>query len=681
MNISTSSVIRLRVALAAVLAMASFASLQCVAHDASGMDQSVKPGEDFYRYANGSWLKNPMPAAQTSYGTGTMLAEKNKQRVHSLMQEAAQSGAPKGSVSQKVGDYYATFLDETAIEAKGLSPVAHELARIAAIGNTTSLSDYLGSTLNSEVDALTANSDHVFGVWINQGFHDADHNYPHLWQGGLGLPDRDNYLDTSPDNAALRAKYQAHVSRLLRLAGFGDTDTRAARVLAFEIKIAQAFAPDADAADTFKQDNPWKRPDFEVKAPGMNWHAYFRSAGLDKQPDFIVWQPSAFTGVSALVRSESIDVWKDYLRVHLVDHYAGVLPRAIATEHASLINAAPGVQPTTNREDSAMAATNAALGQAVGQLYTQRYFPPQDKAKAQAMAANLVAAYQARIARVSWMSQDTKSKALQKLAALRIGIGYPDSWVDYATLEVVRGDAFGNMRRAEAFNRARNLARLRQTVADPMEWPINAQTPGAVIMFSPNVDYFSAGILQPPYFDSEGDAASNYGSAGAGMAHEISHSFDELGNIYDAQGRLGMWWTEADRAQFHALDLKLVAQFGVYCPLPDACVKSEQVLSENIADTAGLLVAHDAYLLSLEGKPDVVIGGLTGEQRFFVAFAQRWRRLQTEAALRKQIATDTHPPGEYRSDTVRNADAWYEAFGIASDDKLYLAPGERARIW
>jgi predicted metalloendopeptidase len=296
------------------------------------------------------------------------------------------------------------------------------------------------------------------------------------------------------------------------------------------------------------------------------------------------------------------------------------------------------------------------------------------------MVANLVAAYRVRITNLTWMSAETRKKALAKLDALTIGVGYPDVWIDYSTLEVVRGDAFGNMRRAESFNRLRDLAKLRQA-ADPTEWRIDPQAVGAVIVFSPNSESFSAGILQPPYFDSQGDAASNYGSAGAGIAHEISHSFDELGNIYDAQGRLGHWWTAEDSAKFHAAAAKLITQFDKYCPFPDLCLNGKQVLNENIADLAGLLVAHDAYVLSLRGKPDAVVGGLSGEKRFFLAFAQRWRKTQSEAALRKQVATDTHPPGEYRSDTVRNVEAWYKAYDVAPGDKLYLQPEDRVRIW
>ena len=495
------------------------------------------------------------------------------------------------------------------------------------------------------------------------------------------MPDRETYLDPSPKAAALRAQYQVHIAATLKLAGIADAQAKAAAVLALEVRMAQAHAPDSDAADVFKQNNPWKRADFGAKAPGMDWRAYFAAAGLSGQRDFIVWQPSAVTGTSALVGSQNIAVWKDYLAFHLFEHYAGVLPKAVAAEHFAFTGSIlAGTAQAPDRGEDAIAATNGALGQAVGQLYTQRYFPPQAKARAEAMGADLIAAFRGRIANLTWMSAETKQKALAKLAAFELELGYPDTWIDYGTLAVVRGDALGNMRRAEAFNRARNLAQLKQPV-DPIAWPIVPQIPGAFIMFSPNAEFFSAAILQPPFFDPQVDNAANYGSAGAGMAHEISHSFDELGNIYDAHGRLGMWWTAEDRARYQPAAASLVAQFNADCPLVDLCVNGKQVQTESIADLAGLLVAHDAYLLSLKGKPDITIGGLSGEQRFFLAFAQRWRKVQNEAALRRQIATDTHPPGEYRSDTVRNVGAWYDAYGVKPGDKLYLKPEERSGIW
>lgn len=646
------------------------------------MDRSVKPGDDFYRYANGGWLKwAAIPAGQSSYGNGAMLVEKTSQRIRDLIDHAAASHPATGSVAQKVGDYYASFMDAETIQARGLRPLTDEMAMISAITNKASLSAYLGATLNTEVDGLTANADHIFGLLVNQGFDDSKHNFPHMLQGGLGLPDRDSYIDPSPKSAELRAQYQAHIAASLKLAGVADPNTSAARVLTLETGMARSHAPDADAADVFKQNNSWKRADFDVKAPGMDWDAYFRAAGLAGQSDFIVWQPTAVTGTSALVDQEGIDTWKDYLRFHLIEHYARVLPKAVAAEDFAFYGTTlSGAQKAPERQKAAIDATNGALGQAVGQLYMQRYFPPEAKAKAKAMVSDLITAYRARISNLTWMSPETRAKALAKLAALTIGVGYPDTWIDYSTLDVARGDAFGNMRRAEGFNRLRSLTQLKQP-ADPSEWRIDAQTVGAVIMFTPNSEFFAAGILQPPYFDSNGDAASNYGSAGAGIAHEISHSFDELGNIYDDRGRLGNWWTADDLARYHAVAAKMVAQFDGYCPLSDLCVNGKQVLSENIADLAGLRVAHDAYILSLKGKTDVVIGGLSGEQRFFVAFAKRWRRLQSEAALRGQIKTDTHSPGEYRSDTVRNVEAWYKAFQVMPGDKLYLKPEDRVGIW
>lgn len=650
--------------------------------NADEMDRSIKPGEDFYLYANGGWLKTvAIPTGQSSYDNRATLTEKTSQRVRDLIQDAAASHSPNGSVAQKVGDYYASFMDQDGIEGKGLKPLTDELRVISKITNKQSLSAYLGSTLNTEVEGLTANADHVFGLLVSQGFDDSKHNLPHMLQGGLGMPDRETYLDPSPKMAALRVQYQAHIAAILKLAGVVDPEPRASRVLALESAIARSHAPDADAADVFKQNNPWKRADFPSKAPGMDWDAYFQAAGLARQSDFIVWQPSAVIGTSALVDQEAIDTWNDYLRLHLIEHYASALPNNVAAEdfafYGSILS---GSQKTPERSKIAIGATNAAMGQAVGQLYTRQYFPPEAKAKVKAMVSDLITAYRARLSNLTWMSPATKKKALDKLAAFTIGVGYPDKWIDYSSLVVARADATGNLRRAEAFNRSRNLARLKQP-ADPAEWTIDAQIVGAIIMFTPNSEFFAAGILQPPYFDSHGDTASNYGSAGAGMAHEITHSFDELGNIYDAQGRLDHWWTADDLAAYHAAGANLVTQFNSYCPLPDLCVNGQQVLSENIADLAGLQVAHDAYILSLKGKADVVTNGLTGEQRFFVAFAQRWRRLQSEAALRRQIKTDSHPPGEYRSDTVRNVDAWYKAYQVVPGDKLYLKPADRVAIW
>ena len=683
-SLSRTSTLHRSIACGTLLASAFLllASTPPVALNASeeDMDRSIKPGDDFYQYANGAWIaKATIPAGQSSFDTRAIMAERTSQRVRDLIQEAATSPTTAGA--RKVGDYYASFMDEDRIEATKLTPLADEMAAISGITSKTSLSAYLGTTLNGEIDGLVANSDHIFGLWINQGFEDTAHNVVHFQQGGLGMPDRDNYLDSSPKMAATRTQYQAHVAAVLKLAGVTDSEAKAAQILSLETRIAQAFAPDADAADVFKQNNPWKRTDFAVKAPGIDWNAYFKSAGLEHQSDFLVWQPSAVIGVSALVSSESIDLWKDYLRFHLFEQYADVLPKAVAAEHFAFYGTIlSGAQQAPDRTKSAIAATNAALGQAVGQLYTQRYFPPEAKAKAQAMVRDIITAYRARISNLSWMSAPTKKKALDKLAALEIGIGYPDTWIDYSKLDVVPGDALGNMRRAEAFLRSRNLAKLNQPV-DPVEWLINPQTPAAIIMFSPNVELFSAAIFQPPYFDANGDSASNYGSAGAGLAHEVSHSFDDLGNIYDAHGKLGDWWTAEDRAQYHAASAETGLAVRRLLPVSGS-LRQGQAGSDREYCRSGRPVDRARRLPPVTEGParyrrrrtnrgTAILSGLRPEMA----------ESPDEDALRRQVISDTHPPGKYRSDSVRNIDAWYKAYGIAPGDKLYLKPEDRVRIW
>lgn len=659
--------VALAAAFAGVLSLSASAEPSGVGVEIQTVDRAIRPGDDFYGFANGGWIKDTPVPAQGAYGTSAMLVARNAQRVRDLIREAADTGHARGPVEQKVGDYYASLADQAGIEAKGLEPLRGDLAAIASIGDRTALSTYLGGRLRADVDGAVQRTDGLFGLWVHQGFTDADRYYPHLLQGGLGLQDREDYLDPSPKAAALRADYQAHIAAVLQLAGVGEAQAKAERILAFETRIARTHASLADTQDPAKTNNLWKRADLDAKAPGMAWSAYLKAARLERQPLFMVWQPSAMRGISAMVEAEPLDLWKDYLRFRLIEHYAQALPKAYA-------------DPRFDNRQDAVDGANAALGEAVGQLYVRRYFPPKAKARARAMADNLIEAYRPHIANAAWMAPETKQKALKKLAALKIGLGYPDRWTDYSGLQIVRGDAVGNLKRAELFKYRRSLERL-ATPIDPEEWTIDPQTVGAVIIFSPNTIQFAAGILQPPYFDPDGDDASNYGSAGAGMAHEIGHSFDELGNQYDDQGRLVAWWAPGDEARYQAAAAPLLAQASAYCPLSGLCLNGKQVLGENIGDLIGLEVAHDAYLRSLHGKPDVTKAGLTGEQRFFLAFGQRWRRQQGETALRRQVLTDTHAPGAFRSDTVRNLDAWYDVYAVGRGDKLYLEPGARVRVW
>jgi predicted metalloendopeptidase len=653
--------------------------------DLVGIDRAVAPGDDFFAYANGTWIKNAaIPSDRADYGAGAMLIEKTNEQVRGLIQDAAKGNPKPGSDAQKVGDYYASFMDEAGIEAKGLSPLKPEMDRIAAIKDKQSLSAYLGTTLRADVDALNATdlyTDHIFGVWITQAFSDPRRNVPYLLQGGLGMPDRDYYLMKSAKMADIRAKYRAHIAAMLKLAGVPDADAKAARIFALEVEIAKAHSSRAESEDVRKANNTWMRDDFVKRAPGLDWNAYLRSAQLGAQPDFIVWQPKTVIGISALAASRPVDVWKDYLTYHLLDRYAGVLPKAFVNERFAFYGTTlTGTPKNRDRWKRAIDATNGALGRVVGKLYVERYFPPAAKAKIEALVKNLLVAYHARISKLTWMSPQTKAKALAKLATLKVGVGYPDQWQDYSALKVARGDAFGNLWRAELFDYARSLAKLHQPV-DRGEWVMDPQTVNAVNLPLANALNFPAAILQTPFFDANADAALNYGAIGATIGHEISHSFDDQGSQFDAQGKLANWWTPADLAHFVATSAKLVAQYNGYRPFPDLAVDGKLTLGENIADVAGLSASYDAYVLSLHGKPAPVVQGLTGDQRFFLAYAQSWRDKAREAALRQQILTDGHAPDMYRAGTVRNLEAWYPAFGVKRGQKLYLSPDDRVQVW
>ena len=633
------------------------------------VDASSRPGDDFYGYANNAWLAaTRLPEGASRTDTSAQLRTENARRVRGLIDDALAAtgvGKPVRPEVRKLADYYRARLDTATIEARGLTVLASDLATIAAIGDRHALAVWLGRTVSLD-DGGNQRTESLFGVWIHQGFHDPYRYAAHVVQGGLGLADRDTYLDPGMVADSARTAYRARIADVLKHAGFDRAEERAGRVLDLEIAIARTHASRADTDDVFKTDNEWRRVDFAVRAPGIDWDAYFTAAGLNTAPSFVVWQPGAVIGGATLVASQPLDAWKDYLAFHLIDHYADVLPRAGDGGDAG----------------DALVATEAVFGDAIGRLYVERYFPPRARVVAEAMVANIRAAFRTRIAGSTWMSPATKSKALAKLAALKIGLGHPLGWTDYSPLAVTRGDAFGNLRRAEGFAYRRELAKLARPV-DPGEWPsqLHPQQVAAILDVSPNAMKFAAGLLQPPYFDPDGDAASNYGSAGAGIAHEISHSFDELGNLYDAQGRLGLWWSKGDQVRFRATSAPLAGQLNGCAAAPGVYARGAQVLAESVADLGGLTVAYDAYHLSLRGRIDTIRNGLTGDQRFFIAFAQRWRRLQTDAALRAQIATDNHAPPTCRSGLVRNLDVWIRAFDVRPGDKMYVAPKARSRIW
>lgn len=651
----------------------------------ANMDKSVKPGEDFFGYANGEWIKRTeIPADRAGVGVFDKLADQSNKNVAALIEEIAKSNPPAGSSMLKVADLYNSYMDEAAIEARGLEPLRAHLGSIAAIRDKRELARALGETLRADVDALNNTNFHtanLFGLWVAPAFQDSDHYTAYLLQGGLQLPDREYYLAGDEHMSTIRNQYQAHISAMLKLAGLPDTDASAARIVELEHSIAQTHRALADNDNIQKANNTWTQADFTSKAPGLDWSAFFQGAGLSRQVNFIVWQPEAFTGESALVASAPLDTWKDWLAYHLIEGYARVLPKALAEEHFAFfgktLSGTPEQRPRWQR---GVFVVDDMLGDAVGQIYARRYFSPEAKAQLQAMVANLIAAYRKRIGALEWMDPRTKAEAVAKLSNLYVGVGYPESWRDYSNFEVKAGDCFGNFWRSGLSEYRRQVARLGKPV-DRKEWSMTPQTVNAVNLPLQNALNFPAAILQPPFFDPQAPAASNYGSIGAIIGHEISHTFDTAGSAFDSKGRVRNWWTPADLAHFQAAAARLAAQYDAYKPFPDLSINGKQTLDENIADVGGVSAAYDGYRASLAGKPATTQNGFSGDQQFFIAFGQSWGEKSREAALRRQVMTDGHAPGQYRAATVRNIDAWYAAFGVQPGDQLYLPPSDRVRLW
>jgi putative endopeptidase len=653
--------------------------------DRAGIDHSVKPGDDFDGYANGNWRKTAViPADRASTGIFLQVFQKAEQRNAELIKAAAASNAPAGSNERKIADYYAAFMDQAGIAKHGLSPLKPELTTIDAIKSRADLASVLGSQLRADVDPINAtnfSTEHLFGLFVTQGLEDSAHNVAYLLQGGLGMPNRDYYLATDKDMVGIRAKYQSYIATQLRNAGIVGADAKAKAIFELEMKIAKAQESLVESEDVHKANNPWNTADFASKAPGLDWAAYLRAAGLDAQKQITVWQPSAIKGISALVASEPLDTWKAFLTFHTINHSAGLLPPAYADASFDFYgHTLQGTPKQRDRWKRALGAVNNDLGDAVGQIYVKKYFPASSKAQVKQMVDNILAAFNDRVDQLDWMTPATKQKAKAKIATVRVGVGYPESWRDYADLTIRRDDAVGNRLRAEQHEYRHQLAKLGQPI-DKGEWWMTPQTVNAVNLPLQNALNFPAAILEAPFFDPKADAASNYGSIGAVIGHEISHSFDNTGAEFDAQGRLANWWTPEDQAHFKATGQKLVEQYNAYEPLPGLHINGQQTLGENIADVSGLTIAWIAYHKSLGGKPAPVIDGLTGDQRFFLAFAQSWRTKTRPAALRAQVIGDGHAPGNFRAQTVRNIDAWYDAFAPKPGEKLYLAPSDRVKVW
>ncbi len=650
--------------------------------DLAGMDKSVDPGDDFFAYTNGGWYKTTeIPNDRTSLGIFQNIANEVLKRNTELVTQAGASGTPEGKM---VGDYYAAFMDEKAIESRGIEPIKAELAQIAALKDTKQLSSFLGSQLRADVDPLNATNyytDRIFGLFVTADFNNPKVNVPYLLQGGLGLTDRDFYTETDERSVAIQGKYKAHIATMLKLAGIDDAEARAARIYALEDKIARTHGSREDSGNVQKANNPWKLKDFSTAAPGLDWSAYFKSAQLAKQPMIMVWHPGAVKGISALVANQDMQTWKDYLTFRTIARSAGLLPKAFADESFNFngkeLN---GVRALRPRPARGVTATSNALGDVVGKMYTDKYFPASAKTEIRTLVKNILTAFRERIDKIDWMSPETRAKAKAKVDTLYVGVGYPDKWRSYDGVIIKSDDALGNARRLSEFNYKYALSKLGKPV-DKAEWWMNAQTVNAVNYPVQNAMSFPAAILNPPFFDPNADPVVNYGSIGSVIGHEISHSFDATGSSFDAEGRLQNWWTPTDKEHFENASKMLVEQFNQYEPLPGLHVNGKLTLDENIADLAGLAAAYDGYRAHYGGKEAPTKNGLTGDQQFFIAYGQAHRGKLRPELLRAIVTTDGHSPDEYRADIVRNLDAWYTAFDVNPDKKLYLKPEMRVKIW
>jgi len=645
-------------------------------------DPSIRPGDDFFSYANSAWLKaTVIPPGKERWNARTEIAEATRRQIAQLLDDAGR--APAGSLARKVADFRAAYLNEPAIEARGIRPLKPLLDSIDRVRDKASLTRLLGRRLAADVDPLNwgvYQSSRLLGLSVEPSLHGEKTYVAFLLQGGLGLADREPYLSTEPGMRALRAKYQRYIGRLLALAGFDSAGPRAAAVMKLETALARSQATKEASAHDQNADSVWTRDDFARRAPGMDWSAFFTEAGLGTQDSFVVWQPVAATGVAAEVGSAPLESWKDYLRFHVLDEYAEALPRAYAEAARALHGATETATPDQTSAQRALAATEAAMSGALGRLYAERYFPAAQKARVQGIGANVIAALRQRVEAVRWMSPDTRRVALAKLSTLYVGIGYPERWEDYSDLTVDPKDAVGNLRRVADRNYRRALARLGQQV-DMKEWWMAPQTVGAVLVFQQNALIFSAALLQAPKYDPAASDAANYGAIGAIIGHEASHFIDPLGAEYEADGQRRRWWTPADSAGFQEAADGLARQFSGYHPFPDLGVDGKLTLSENVADLGGLAAAFDAYRHSLGARAGDTAYVRRQDREFFLGFARSWRSRITESALRTQLTGNDHAPETYRIATVRNLDAWYDAFAVQPGDRLYLAPAARVRIW
>jgi len=646
------------------------------------IDASVKPGDDFFRYANGGWLKTAtIPADRTVAGVNLELDKGNEEKLKTIVAELeAKPVSQLTGEERKLRDFYDAFEDVKAIDAAGLKPVKADLAKIAKLKTLAQVAAIMASPATEVEEGPIG-----MHITINQKKPDA---YTlRLYQSGLGMPDRDYYLKDDPQLAATREAYKKYIVQMLTFAGAKDAAARGAAVYAVEEKIAQAHWPAADKRNTDKTYNPMTISALAKLAPQYPWDAYFAAAGVSRNAPsgervVIVVENTAFPKLAAIFAETPVAVWRDYLTVHYLHTFADYLPAKIDdADFAFYGTVLRGQKAQLPRDLRGVHLLDDAMGEALGKLYVAKYFSPEAKAKVTELVHNLLKAYEADIQTLTWMAPQTRAKALEKIRHFTPKVGYPDTWRDYSALTIVPHDIVADIKNAETFEWNRQLKRIDQPV-DRSEWGMTPPTNNAYYNPTLNEIVFPAGILQPPYFDPSADDAVNYGEAGATIGHEISHGFDDQGSKYDAFGVLQNWWTPDDRKNFDARTDMLARQYDGYEPLPGLHINGRLTLGENIADLAGLVIAHKAYQIALGGKPAPVLNGFTGDQRFYIAYGQSWREIWTDGRTRQIVLSNPHSPAKFRvNGVVRNDDGWYAAFDVKPGEALYLPPEQRVKLW
>jgi putative endopeptidase len=642
----------------------------------NNMDTTVSPGDNFTQFVNGNWMnKTKIPADKASYGASYILFEKSQDNVKAIIENAAKTKGADGSEEQKIGDFYESFLNQQVRDSIGLSPLNTEFKKIDAITTPKDLAAYFAYANKYGITV-------PFNISISEDFKDPKKYMLMTWQGGLGLPEREYYLNKDAKSIALRTKYQAHIANMFGLAGIPDAKAKATQILALETLIASKHMKKEETRNMAGLYNKYDVKKLNTLMPDFDWTTLLKESGVDKSDSLVIAQVQYTKDLNAIIKQTPVDVWKNYFKWSSLNNASTYLTAALDKEHFDFYSKTlNGVQEQRPQWRRAVDLVNGSMGEMVGKLYVEKHFPAEAKDRMLKLVDNLLKSYESSIKELDWMSPDTKKQALDKISKFTPKIGYPDKWRDYGSLKVVKNDLYGNVKRATEFEYNRNVNKLGKPV-DRTEWGMTPQTVNAYYNPPMNEIVFPAAILQPPFFDMKAEDAVNYGGIGAVIGHEIGHGFDDQGSTFDGNGVMRNWWTDKDQSEFKKRTTALVAQYNSFKAFPDLAVNGAFTLGENIGDLGGLSIALKAYKKSLDGKPAPVLDGFTGEQRVLIGWGQVWLNKSRDEALRNQIGTDPHSPAKFRvNGVVRNVPEFYTAFNVKPGDSLYLAPEKRVKIW